>query len=211
LPEVTDETWLIRYHFRGEHVDFPIFDDADARLLPAATDDDRLALVDEWFGVYPMVTGAATAREAAERTGQGDLDARLVIAARYEPGNIKRGWSSVQRQNWIYRIAELQLNAEPVIEVVEKTYRELDAIGTPGKYTPEEMIPTEAERSRDLWMHYVMQQVTPAPFYRAKDRRLDSALEAMGWTWPVSLGGGFAIVLSIVLVGLGFKSRELPT
>jgi|GEM_PF-2954410 len=210
LPAVGDDTWVIRYHFRDEFVDFPIFDTADARLFPDAGDADRLGLLDDWFGVYPMVTGARTAQEAADRTATGDLEPRLIVAGRYEPAGVKPGWAQTQRQNWIYRLAELNLNGEPAIEVVERTYRELDAIGTPGTRTPEELIPTPAERERDLWMYYAMQQVTPAPFYRAKDRRLDDALEAMGWTWPVSLGGGFGAVFSIVLIGFGFKARELP-
>lgn len=206
------DTWVLRYTFRGETVEFPILDPADARLFPVATDDDRLGLLEDWFKVLPMVTGARTAIEAAEGVASGDIPGRLIIAARYESPELRPQWAEVQRQNWIYRIAEFNAAedtapGEPAIALVEKTYRELDVLHTPGTRTPEELIPTPEERERDLWQHYAMQEVTPAPFFRAKDRNLDAALEAMGWTWPVSLGGGFGIVISIILIGLGLKTK----
>jgi hypothetical protein len=221
LPERPEGAWVLRYSYRGETVDFPILDPADARLFPRSTDADRMGLLEDWFKVLPMVTGATTALDAAERVASGELRGRLVLAARYESPELKEQWADVQRQNWIYRMAELHgparegaapddaanADAGPAITVVEKTYAELDVLHTPGRRTPPEMIPTPDERSRDLWQHYAMQEVTPAPFFRAKDRNLDAALEAMGWTWPVSLGGGFGAVTAVILIGLGLKSK----
>lgn len=186
----------LRVSYRGGSVDYPVVDE-DNQSLPG------LLGVDQWFRVLPMVTGARSAEDAAAKLDSGELEPRMIIAARYPAeGYDAESWGRVRRSDWVYWLAELNPVGDEPITLVKKTYRELDALHTPGKYTPEEMIPTPEERRRDLWQHYAMQQVTPSQFFRAKDRNLDSALEAMGWTWPAAGISGLGIMLGAGMLGV---------
>ncbi len=186
----------LRLTYRDGVADFPIVAE-DKEILPG------LLGVDDWFKVLPMVTGAQSAEDAAAKLDSGQIRPRMVIAARYPAeGYDTESWGRVRRGEWVYRLAELKPYGDEPIALVTKTYRELDALHTPGKHTPEEMIPTPEERSRDLWQHYVMQQVTPSQFFRAKDRNLDSALAAMGWTWPAAGISGLGIMISVAMLGM---------
>lgn len=182
--------------YRGESVSFPIVLDDNTKL-------PGLLGVEQWFRVLPMVTGASSADDAAAKLASGELKPRMIVAARYPTEGVDpETWGLVQRSQWGYWLAELNPAGPDAITLTKKTYRELDALHTPGKYTPEDMIPTPEERSRDLWQHYAMQQVTPSQFFRAKDRNLDSALEAMGWTWPAAGLSGLGIMISFALLGM---------
>jgi hypothetical protein len=185
-----------RLSYRGESVDFPIvLEDNDK--LPG------LLGVEQWMRVLPMVTGAQSAEDAAAKLASGDIKPRMIVAARYPAeGYDAESWGLVRRSEWGYWLAELNPTGPEPITLTQKTYRELDALHTPGKYTPEDMIPTPEQRTRDLWQHYAMQQVTPSQFFRAKDRNLDSALEAMGWTWPAAGLSGLGIMISFALLGM---------
>ncbi len=189
-------TRAFRLSYRGESVDFPIVLE-DNEKLPG------LLGVEQWLRVLPMVTGARSADDAAAKLASGELKPRMIVAARYPAeGYDAESWGLVRRSDWVYRIAELNPTGPEPITLTQKTYRELDALHTPGKYTPEDMIPTPEQRTRDLWQHYAMQQVTPSQFFRAKDRNLDSALEAMGWTWPAAGVSGLGIMISIAMLGM---------
>lgn len=191
-----DKSRALRVHYRGESVDFPIVE-YDNQKLPG------LLGIEQWFRVLPMVTGARSAEDAAEKLADGTLRPRMIIAARYPAeGFAEDSWGLVRRSEWGYWLAELNPTGDEPITLTRKSYRELDALHTPGKYTPEEMIPTPEQRSRDLWMHYAMQQVTPSQFFRAKDRNLDSALEAMGWTWPAAGVSGLGIMVAFAMLGM---------
>lgn len=185
----------LRVAYRGQSVDFPIVE-RDTQVLPG------LLGVDQWFRVLPMVTGARSEEDAAAKLESGELRPRMVIAARYPAeGFDEESWGLVRRSEWGYWLAELHPEDPEPISLVKKTYRELDALHTPGKHTPAELIPTPEQRSRDLWQHYAMQQVTPSQFFRAKDRNLDSALAAMGWTWPAAGVSGLGVIIGLGLLG----------
>lgn len=217
-----DRRIIIRY--RGVDLSFPIVGRFDDRLEGSLRYDD-------WFRILPMVTGASTSIEAKEITQRNEN--RMVVAARYPAADFDEGsWGLVRRSEWLYRIAELippgmQVNEEhiaesrgqilrneqgvPVMVLYEKVYEELDALHTPGKYTPKrhpEWIPTPERRDRDLWLHYTMQQVTPSQFFRAKDRTMDAAFSSMGWTWPAA---GVSILGILVGAGMWASSRVKPT
>ena len=186
----------LRVTYRDTIVDFPIVT-TDNELLPG------LVGVKDWFRVLPMVTGARSAEDAAARLQSGELKPRMIIAARYPAeGFDTESWGLVRRSEWGYWLAELHPETDPAITGGKKSYRELDALHTPSKYTPEEMIPTPEQRSRDLWQHYAMQQITPSQFFRAKDKNLDSALSAMGWTWPAAGVSGLGIMVSLAMLGM---------
>lgn len=191
---------VLRISYRGAHVDFPIIDPSPDRL-PGLLDHEQ------WFKMLPMVTGERTSSDVAEKLARGEIRSRLVAVARYPaPGFDEESTGLVRRSEWLYRLAEFHAEAEPPITVVEKTYEELDALHTPGKWTAirhPEWVKEGAEREHDLWMHYAMQQVTPAPFLRAKDRTLDAALQAMGWTWPVAGVCVLVFVTGLLMVGMG--------
>lgn len=206
LPEDAQpiQTPILRVNFRGSSTDFPVLEaPTDVTIkLPG------LLAFRDWFKVLPMITGATSAEDAEARIQSGEINTRLVLVARYLPEGYERdSWGTVRRQDWIYRFAELLPEpASPAITVTQRTYRQLDALHTPGVHAKDEDIPTADERERDLWMHFAMQQVTPPQFFRAKDRKLDAALEAMGWTWPVA---GIS-VLTIVLSGLAIAMASKP-
>ncbi len=186
----------LRVSYRDTVVEFPIVS-SDKEVLPG------LLGVDDWFKVLPMVTGAASAQDAAAKLESGELKPRMIVAARYPAeGFDSESWGLVRRSEWGYWLAELHPESDPAITVVKKSYRELDALHTPSKYTPEEMIPTPEQRKRDLWQHYAMQQVTPSQFFRAKDKNLDSALSAMGWTRPAAGVSGLGIMVSLAMLGM---------
>lgn len=186
----------LRLTYRGATLDFPVVAE-DKEVLPG------LLGVDEWFRVLPMVTGATSAEDAVAKLESGAITPRMIVAARYPAeGYDAESWGLVRRSDWMYWLAELNPTGDEPITLIAKTYRELDALHTPGPHTPEEMIPTPEQRERDLWQHYAMQQVTPSQFFRAKDRNLDSALEAMGWTWPVAGVSGLGVMVGFVMLGI---------
>ena len=203
--EAGAETPVLRIGYRGLTTDYPVFKPPTeiTEQLPG------LLAFRDWFKVVPMVTGAASAEEAELAIRDGVASPRMIIVARYLPEGFEDGsWGTVRRQEWVYRFAELHAPPEePAITVEEKTYRQLDALHTPGIRAKDEDIPTEAERERDLWMHFAMQQVTPPQFMRAKDRKLDEALEAMGWTWPVAGVSIMTLVASGLLLAMASKPR----
>ncbi|MCA9293942.1 MAG: hypothetical protein KDA20_09020 [Phycisphaerales bacterium] len=190
----------LRISYRGAHVDFPIVGDQPDRL-PGLLDYET------WFKIMPMVTGERTPIDVAEKLARGEIHSRLVAVARYPAPGFEPGTTGlVRRSEWLYCLAEFHPDADPPITVVEKTYEELDALHTPGKWTAirhPEWVKQGADRERDLWMHYAMQQVTPAPFLRAKDRTLDAALHAMGWTWPAAGVCVLVLVTGLLMVGMG--------
>ncbi len=190
---------VLRVSYRGDHVDFTVVDE-DERL-------PGLLGYREWFRVMPMFTGIRSTQEIVEQYERGEAKPRMVVAARYTPEGYDEGsWGMVRRKEWRYRIAELHPPpAEDPVTVVEKTYEELDALLAPGPYTPPELVPSEEVRERDLWMHYAMRQVTPTPFFRAKDKSMDTALAAMSWTWPVA---GIC-VLGVAVSGLTLASTAV--
>lgn len=203
-----DDPMALRIDFRGQSVYFPLRNETDRNNYPQAPENERLTLIAGWFKILQFVDGVSSIDEIKPRLDDGTLKTRLVVAARYQPPGLKPTWAAVQRQNWLYRFAELKPEGDTPITLTERTYRELDAIGTPGTRTDPELIPaTPEERAGKLWMHYTMQQVTPPKFFRAKDRDLDLALDAMGWTWPAALASGFGIVTAIVLIGFAAKGR----
>lgn len=203
--ELLGDTPVLRVSYRGSSTDFPVFNPpTDVTInLPG------LVAFRDWFKVLPMVTGALSAEEAESKLQSGQIQTRLVIVARYLPEGYEAGsWGTVRRQDWIYRFAELMPEpAKSSIRVTQKTYRELDALHTPSVHAKAEDIPTPEVRNRDLWMHFAMQQVTPAQFFRAKDRKLDAALEAMGWTWPVAGISVLTIVISGLMIAMASKPR----
>lgn len=204
-PSPTDNMAL-RLDFRGQSVYFPIRDQMDQQNFPGATPNERLALIGGWFKILQFVDGVSSIDEIRQGLADGSVETRLAVAARYQPPELEPTWAAVQRQNWLYRIAELKPEAEDPIDLQQRTYRELDAIGTPGRRTDAQLIPDADQRAQQLWLHYTMQQVTPPRFFRAKDRDLDLALDAMGWTWPAALAAGFGIVGSIILIGFAIKA-----
>jgi len=201
-----DDTMALRLDFRGESIFFPLRDPMDQQNFPGATPNERLALIGGWFKVLQFVDGVSSVDEIRQGLADGSVKTRLAVAARYQPPELEPTWAAVQRQNWLYRIAELKPEADDPIELQQRTYRELDAIGTPGRRTEADLIPNPDQRAEQLWLHYTMQQVTPPRFFRAKDRDLDLALDAMGWTWPAALAAGFGIVGSVILIGFAIKA-----
>ena len=190
---------LLRLTYRGATADFPI-----------ATEDLRLPGLlgyEDWFRIQPMYTGIRTAEEILAQYEAGTATPRMIVIGRSTPeGYDPETWGMVRRRDWVYRIAELHpAPAAQPITFVEKTFRELDALHSPGPHTPEELIPTPEERDRDLWMHYAMRSVTPTQFLRAKDRSMDSALAAMGWTWPTA--GVSVLVFAVSGVVLATTTR----
>ncbi len=201
--------FALRVDFRGETVLFPFRDPLREGIFPDSPEGQRLEVINDWFKILPFVTGASSVAEVNEGLRSGELETRLVVAARYEPPGLRTTWAAVQRQNWLYRMAELDPEGDEPIVVTTATYQELDALGTPGRRVDVESLPSEEERAERLWQHFVMQQVTPAKFFRAKDRNLDAALEAMGWTWSAALASGFGLVTGVLLLGFAAKRREI--
>ncbi len=190
----------LRISYRGSTVDFPIIG-KDHDRLPGLLD------YESWFKIMPMVTGERTSNDIVAKLATGEIHSRIVIAGRYPaPGFNEGSTGLVRRTEWVYRLAELHSHGDEPITVLEKTFEELDALHTPGKWTAirhPEWVKEGDERDHDIWMHYAMQQVTPAPFLRAKDRALDAALGAMGWTWPVAGMSVVGVLGGLLLVGLG--------
>jgi len=194
----------LRVLYRGGFTDFPIVGDQPDRL-------PGLLGYETWFKVLPMVTGERTPKDVEEKLARGEIHSRVIVAARYPaPGFDEGSTGLVRRSEWVYRLAELNPQGPEPFTVVEKTYAELDALHTPGKWTAKrhpEWVKTGEEREHDLWMHYAMQQVTPAPYLRAKDRTLDAALKAMGWTWPAAGVCVVGILAGLLMLGMGSARR----
>jgi uncharacterized integral membrane protein len=208
VPSDESPEGALRVAYKGEHVDFPIRGGRFDERLEAGRQ------YDDWFKVLPMVTGVRSAQEATQLVESGEITPRLIVAARYPAPELKDGsWNLVQRRNWVYQFAEIHPDGSGAspggnFTVASETYRALDALHTPGPHTPIDLIPSPEERAQNLWMHFAMQQVTPPRFFRAKDRNLDSALEAMTWTWPLAGVSALGVIVGgLVTASAGLKRR----
>lgn len=181
-----------------------------ARLEVGGRDDPRLPNLmrhEDWLRILPMAEGRAGSQdELIEKLRKGEVQPRMVVAARYPAAGFDpESWGLVRRRDWRYVFLELRADvpADQAIERSETTYREIEQLFAPSpRDKPVEGI-TEAEKTARQWQYYAMLQVTPAPLYRAKDKVVEQGMQAMGWTWPVAavailgLMAGGAMVMSI--------------
>lgn len=200
-PEHSGDDPILRVHWRGQSVDFPIpFTDEDP-----GEGLDRYA---EWFSIMLLVDGADSEDALREKWTAGaddgvpDVVPRLVVAGRYPAEGFDRGsWGLVRRQEWQYHIAQLEPDGPPEdsIDAHTMSYEELDALYLPGKYTEKRFILPEEERSKKLWMYYAMQHVTPPAQYRGRNKMSDDVVRSMGWAWPAATVATLGIVAGIAL------------
>lgn len=195
-PPETLPTLEIR--FRGRVQSFAI--------EPGQQEDPRLPGLlrhDDWLRALVMAEGARSEEELAQGLLAGRIKARLIIAMRRpDPEFNAETWGQVRRRDWRYRFVEL-LPAAPeaeCIRVYEGTYGELDKLGNAADRRA-------AGREGDVWMFYAMQHVTPPTLFRSKNRPIDEAMSAMGWTWPAAGASIIGLVIGLGLLATSGLSR----
>ncbi len=156
---------------------------------------------EDWLRVMLMAEGAQSTDELAAGFESGEIEPRLIAAMRlpaegYEP----ESWGLVRRRDWRYRFIELLPPGEQgttggAFEEFTGSYRELDQLADPAHRA-------EVGREGDLWMYHAMLQVTPPTLYRAKNKPIESAMQAMSWTWPVAGASILGFVLGCMFVGM---------
>lgn len=201
LPPVGEPTAgprTIEIRWRGESVSFEIEE--------GMRDDPRLPGLlrfDDWLRVLIMAEGARDEEELEAGITSGAIRPRLIIAMRLPARDFPAGsWADVRRREWRYRFVELLPEAESPDEafrVHEGTYHEIDRLGDPAHRAA-------TGRDADAWMHYAMQHVTPPTLFRARNRPVEQAMRAMGWTWPVAGLSVLGVVAGIALAAAGRKA-----
>ena len=200
----------LRITWRGQTVEWPM----GAVEQLGAPGLDRY---ENWFQVFLLADGAASDEDLREMWSGGAADGRirLVAAARYTAdGFDPESWGAVRRREWVYRLAELDPDgpAETSLRAHTKRYEELDNLLVPGKYSkkyrPETLPESDEARRRDLWMHYAMQQVTPAPQFRGKDKAIEEFVAWLGWPWPVAAASTLAMLAGVGLMASTGVSRR---
>jgi len=210
------------FTYRGEPVEIATLEDP-ARLevrwrgetvtqpLEGVKVDQRLPGLmqhEDWLRVMLMVEGAQSTDELVEGFQDGSIEPRLIVAMRlpaegYEP----ESWGLVRRRDWRYRFIELLPPGEPeAFAEFTGSYKELDQLADP-------VHRAEAGREDDLWMYHTMLQVTPPTLYRAKNKPIENAMQAMSWTWPVAGASILGLVAGCMLVGMSRVKRppeEVP-
>ncbi len=197
---------VLRLTWRGQTLDFPM-GETDSALR----DEIGLGLEQyrQWFAVMILIDGAESREDFEERWRSGDIEPRLVAAARYFAPGVEGAWQMVRRTEWEYIVAELKFDGpdEEAIDWHAKSYRELDAIYLPSIYTPEEMIPTPEERERDLWQYFAMIEVTPTAQYRGRNKTIEPVIREMGLAWPAAGTSVLAMVVGVLMIGMSVRGR----
>lgn len=198
------EPGRIEVNWRGRSREFPI--------EPGTQDDPRLPGLlrhEDWMSVLLFAQGA-TSEEALQRgLTDGSITPRLVVGMRLPaPGVDPETWGKSRKRDWRYRFVELRLDGsdDDAIAVSESTFGELDNLGDPD-WRREHGLESEA------WKYSVMMRITPSTLFRvsSRERPVRSALEAMGWTWPVA-GASFALLtIGAVMIGLAGVQRPKDT
>lgn len=199
-PAKAGDDPILRVHWRGQSVDYPIpfADDHTAEGL------DRYA---DWFSIMLLVDGAETEQGLRElwKTDENGVPVtvpRLVVAGRYPAPGFDRGsWGLVRRAEWQYHLSQLKPEgpAEDSIDSHTLTYEQLDALYLPGKYTKKQYILPDAKRKEKLWMYYAMQHVTPPSQYHGREKVSDDVVRSMGWAWPAAAAAVLGMVGGIAL------------
>lgn len=171
-------------------------------------DDPRLPGLlrhDDWLRILVMAEGARSREELDAGIAAGTINPRLIIAMRlpakdYDPGS----WGAVRRKEWRYRFLELlpeSRSPDKACEWFEGTYAELDKLGDPTYLK-------QSGRQSEAWKYAAMQHVTPSLLFRSKNRAIDDAMLAMGWTWPVAGLSIMALVVGSLVTAISGASRR---
>ncbi len=184
--------------WRGQTYEMPI--------APGLHDDPRLPGLlrfEDWFRVL-LVAEGAVAREDLERMiEQGSVTPRLVLVMRlpaegFDPGS----WGLVRRREWRYRFVELKSEGPPEqsIEVSEASYRELELLGDPA-------YARKSGQQDQVWKHHGMLHVTSPTLVRSRNKPMEDAMSAMGWTWPLAWGSVFGLTAGLALLAAASVGR----
>ncbi|MBL8745588.1 MAG: hypothetical protein JNK58_04435, partial [Phycisphaerae bacterium] len=171
-------------------------------------DDPRLPGLlrhDDWLRILVMAEGARSREELDRGIADGTIHPRLIIAMRFPAKDFDPGsWGTVRRKEWRYRFLELlpeSRSPEKTHEWFEGTYGELDRLGDP-TYVK------ESGRQSEAWKYAAMQHVTPSLLFRSRNRSIDDAMLAMGWTWPVAGLSVMGLVVGSILLAISGASRS---
>jgi hypothetical protein len=178
--------------WRGETSSFEIEEGVrDEPRLPG------LLRHDDWLRVLVMAEGARSGEEVNAGIAAGTIRPRLIVAMRrpaegYDPGS----WGTVRRREWRYRFLELlppSASPETATRLHEHTYAELDRLSDPAAQR-------DPALRDEVWKYSAMQHVTPGTLFRARNRPVEDAMQAMGWTWPVAGVSVIGAVAGLILV-----------
>lgn len=165
-------------------------------------DDPRLPGLlrhDDWLRILVMAEGARSREELDRKIAEGSVQPRLVIAMRFPAENYDPGsWGSVRRREWRYRFLELlpeSRSPEKKTEWFEGTYADLDKLGDPAYVR-------SSGRESEVWKYAAMQHVTPTLLFRSKNKSIDDAMRAMGWTWPLAGVSIMALVVGALIIAV---------
>ncbi len=194
----TDSAKTLRVEWRGRTFEMPI--------EVGLHDDPRLPGLlrfEDWLRVL-LVAEGAVAREDLERMiEQGSVVPRLVIVMRlpaegFDPGS----WGLVRRREWRYRFVELKAEGAPeeAIQVSEESYRELERLGDPA-------YARAIGRQDQVWKHHGMLHVTSPTLVRSRNKPMEEAMNAMGWTWPTAWGSVFGLTAGCGLMAAAGVAR----
>ncbi|HBS28336.1 MAG TPA: hypothetical protein DEB06_02545 [Phycisphaerales bacterium] len=176
---------------------------------PGVKDDPRLPGLlrhEDWLSVLLFAQGARSEDELKRALADGSITPRLVVGMRLPaPGVDPETWGQARKRDWRYRFVELLPDGpvEESVRVAEGTFGELDNLGDPDWRRAE-------GREEEAWKYSVMMRMTPSTLFRvsARERPVQSALAAMGWTWPVA-GSSFALLtVGAVLFSLAGVGRD---
>jgi len=164
--------------------------------------DKRLPVLlkhEDWLRIALMVEGAQSRTQLESGIADGSLHPRMIVSMRLPPeGYDPDTWGKVRRKDWRYRFIELLPpgSGDQTSREFGGTYGELDALGNPDERHAQ-------NRDADLWMYHAMLQVTPASLYRSKNKPIEAAMRAIGWTWPVAGLSILAIAGGLFIVAMG--------
>ena len=199
-PAQTGDDPVLRIHWRGRSVDYPV-------PFPDEASAEGLAKYGEWFQIMLLVDGeddepALREKWKTDEHGVPLTVPRLVVAGRYPADGFNRGsWGLVRRQEWQYHITQLRPDGPDADAIDSHTmsYEQLDALELPGKYTKKQYILPDAKRREKLWMYYAMQHVTPPAQYRGRNKASDDVVRVMGWAWPAATIATLGMVAGIAM------------
>lgn len=199
LAEKPDQPASLGISWRGEQHLYEI--------EPGLREDARLPGLlrhDDWLRVLVMAEGARSDADVNAGIEAGTIRPRLIIAMRrpaegYDPGS----WGSVRRREWRYRFVELlpaSSSPERASVVFDHTYAELDRLGNP-------VAQRDPANQGEVWKYYAMQHVTPSTLFRSRNKPVEDAMQAMGWTWPAAGISIIGLVVGLVMFTVSGPSR----
>jgi len=154
----------------------------------------------DWMRVLLLAGDRGEDADPVDLLARGGLGSRLIVVARGPaPGLDAETWGEAHYKDWVYTIITFGESGD--LQEEHLTYRDLAA-------------------EQHSWQFAAAMNVTPSlhtPAQRSSSpisypnfKPVRSAFSSMGWTWPAAGVTALGVLVSLLVLGATFVSRDRP-